>query len=176
MPTTAPDVLVEANRPAGFPAPGPIGEVIVKQYPACREVISAASPGESDQMFESLFKHISSKRIPMTSPVVITWTADGPPREHSMAFVYGSPATGKVGTDGDLQVADEPAMTVLSVGVRGGYDSEHFQAGMKQIQTFLAGHAGDYFVDGPPRYLGYNSPFVPAFMRYGEVQIPVARR
>lgn len=29
---------------------------------------------------------------------------------------------------------------------------------------------------GPPRSLAYNSPFVPGFVKYSEVQIPVARR
>lgn len=29
---------------------------------------------------------------------------------------------------------------------------------------------------GEARYLGYNSPFVPSFLRYGEVQIPIRSR
>ena len=29
-------------------------------------------------------------------------------------------------------------------------------------------------VVGPPRYLAYNSPFVPGFLKFGEVQLPVA--
>ena len=29
-------------------------------------------------------------------------------------------------------------------------------------------------VVGPPRYLAHNSPFVPGFLKFGEVQLPVA--
>jgi hypothetical protein len=165
----------EAARPEGFPPPGPIGQVLVKQYPPCRMVVATAKPGDPDDMFMSLFRHISSNKIPMTSPVVITWTGTDPPKESSMAFVYGSRKVGTPGRDGDVTVVDVDEMTVLSVGVRGGYDASHFQAGMKQLQDYLAAHAGAYFVSGPPRYLGYNSPFVPPFARYGEVQLPVGR-
>jgi hypothetical protein len=172
-PTTRPEVLVEARLPDGFPPPGVVGQVVVKQYPACRVVRVKAGNGGADGMFGSLFNHISSNKIPMTSPVVLTWTGGNPPRESSMAFVYGSPKTGRPGPDGDVEVVDVPAVTVISVGVRGDYDAAHFDSGMKQLQDFLAGHAGQYSIQGPPRYLAYNSPFVPWFAKFGEVQIPV---
>jgi hypothetical protein len=90
-----------------------------------------------------------------------------------MAFVYADPGVGKTEEDGNIEVVDLPAVTVLSVGVRGSYDRARFEEGMVKIGAWLAAHPGEYTAAGPPRFLGYNSPFVPWFMRYGEVQLPV---
>ena len=38
------------------------------------------------------------------------------------------------------------------------------------------GSKADYERAGEPRFLGYNSPFVPPWQQYGEAQIPVKRR
>ena len=52
------------------------------------------------------------------------------------------------------------AMTDRTVAQFGGLD-------------ILVNNAG---IEGPPRMLAYNSPFVPWFAKYSEVQIPVARK
>jgi hypothetical protein len=187
-PTSKPFLFNEAGIPAGFPPPGPVGVVMIKQYPVCREarVKAAASEqdsgeqasGEQGSMFMSLFNHIKTNDIPMTSPVEMTW--DTPTTQLSqdaklvaMAFVYGRPTTGKPGMQGKVDVVDLPAQTFVSIGVRGGYNQKNLKAAVDQLRTWLAARPGEYTVTGLPRYLGYNSPFVPPFMRFGEVQLPV---
>jgi len=162
----------EAQLPQGFPPPGPIGQVIVKNYPACRAATVAASDvngAGQDDMFRPLFDHIQRENIAMTAPLQMdfewvnvpagsTQPSAKPPT--AMSFVYRSPRTGKPGKDGIVTVRDLPAVTVISVGVRGSYNAEHFDYGLKAITDWLRIHPNSYRVVGPPRFLGYNSPFV----------------
>lgn len=182
-----PFLVHEAALPKGFPPAGPIGVVILKSYPSYRLAkveAGALSHGGQDQMFQTLFNHIQKEDIAMTAPVEMGFArpSDTAPTNRpvahpptSMGFPYADPMVGKTETDGDVRVVDMPAVTVLSVGVRGSYDHVRFDEGMKAIDVFLDQHPGEYEVTGPPRFLGYNSPFVPWFMRYGEVQLPVNR-
>jgi hypothetical protein len=134
-------------------------------------------------MFRSLFQHISSNDIPMTSPVDMTYD-DGDAsggqddgvgdRMTGMAFLYRTPDLGPVGTDGVVRVEDIPPRAYASIGVRGSYSPAHYSAGLVRVRGWLAGQSG-WKADGPSRFLGYNSPFVPWFWRYGEVQVPVVR-
>ena len=175
-PTSQPFVIPEAALPTGFPKPGPVGVVILKQYPACREArVDAPSDGQ-DSMFMSLFNHIKTNNISMTAPVEMTWEEPKPDQETrpvAMAFIYGQPTTGAVGTQGSVQVKDIPPQIVVSIGVRGGYNQQHLNASLNKLNDFLAVKPFRYRVVGPPRYLSYNSPFVPWFMKFGEVQLPV---
>ena len=177
----SPFLFREAKLPKGFPPPGPVGQVIVKDYPEARAAVvhSAAVGKEADEgrMFRSLFNHIKSHEIAMSAPVEITWSpspeknADAEPV--AMAFFYGEPNIGQPGSDGTVEVLDMHPLKVVSVGVRGSYNREHFGAALDQLHAWLAAHPSKYIVTGPPRYLGYNSPFVPWFLRYGEVQLPI---
>ncbi len=131
-------------------------------------------------MFMSLFNHIKTNDIPMTSPVEMTYVIDNSkdPAEPdaklvAMAFVYGQPTTGAPGTQGKVKVVDVPAVTVLSIGVRGGYSQSNLTRALDKLNQWPDLTSGRYRITGPARYLGYNSPFVPPFMRFGEVQLPV---
>jgi hypothetical protein len=127
----------------------------------------------SGPIFRALFRHIKSHGIAMTAPVEMTYRADAPAgAPASMAFLYGAPALGQTGKQGEVEVLDVPPRTVLSVAVRGGYGAS-FEKGLEQLHEWLAHHPGRYQTSGEPRFLGYNSPFVPWFLRVGEVQIPV---
>ena len=177
-----PFMLHEAKLPDGFPEAGPVGEVIVKTYPPCRlaTVAGADLPGKGqDRMFMPLFNHIQKEKISMTSPVVMDFAATpadaAPLPPIAMSFVYGNEQIGQTGKDGIVRIHDLPAMTVLSVGVRGSYDGKNFDNGMSAINQWLASHPKTYTVVRTPRFLGYNSPFVPWFLRFGEVQVPVER-
>ncbi len=177
--TRTPFMFREAAVPEGWPAPTPVGEVQVKHYPAYRAAIAAspvdAAPTQNDS-FSRLFNHIKRSDIAMTAPVEMVYE-DGPdetPRMRSMAFLYRDTTLGEPGNDQDIEVRDMPAQTVLSIGVRGRYTDERMRANLKALEQWLAEHQGQWKSDGPPRYFGYNSPFVPWFMRYGEVQVPIA--
>lgn len=175
-PVEVPYVVKEAGLPVGYPPPGPVGRIIVKHYPAYRAAVQQAMTPEGRKtpngMFSPLFNHIKKNDIAMTAPVEMTYN-EGETQPMSMAFLYGDPAWGKTGQDATVQVVDLPPLTVISIGLRGGYDQENFQRGLAQLQQWLKDHPGRYTQAGPARYLGYNSPFIPGFFKYGEVQIPV---
>lgn len=192
----------EADLPKGFPPPGPVGEVVVKDYPAYRAARTSMAAAGQNGAFRVLFNHIQSHDIPMTAPVEMTYRreADGkaapqgpttkPTTEPvatkpadgagdlapaAMAFLYATTDVGKGGKDGDVDVVDVPALTVVSVGVRGSYTAERMAGALKRVDAWLARHK-EYSADGPPRYLGYNSPFNLPWMLYGEVQVPVKKQ
>jgi hypothetical protein len=47
--------------------------------------------------------------------------------------------------------------------------------GMTTLKAWLAAHP-EWSAAGPPRMLAYNSPFVPWFLKFAEVQVPLTRR
>lgn len=173
-------MIKEAKLPAGFPPPGKVGQVMVKRYPAYRAArvqSERVANGGLNEMFGPLFNHIKRRGIEMTSPVEITYALgpveDGEAKPAQMAFLYGTPETGEAGSDGIVEVLDVGEMTVASVAVRGSYNSRTYRLGMEQLRRWLDENRGRYEADGRPRFLGYNSPFVPWFMKLGEVQVPV---
>jgi hypothetical protein len=186
-----PLMVSEAALPEGFPPPGPVNTVIVKTYPAHR--LARATQGRAaDGMFMKLFRHIERNKIAMTAPVVMDWPGDeaadaaAPPAEkparrggqpEAMAFLYGKATIGAAGADpadAAVVVEDVPETTVVSIGLRGGYDEATLDRGVEKLRAFLAEHP-EWTAAGPPRSLAYNSPFVPAFAKYSEAQIPVVQ-
>ena len=172
-----PMMVSEAKLPAGFPAPGPVGEVIVKTYPAHRLARTTTAAGGDDRMFMRLFGHIKRNDIAMTAPVTMDW--DGEPAERggpeSMAFLYAKPELGTAGpdpADAAVVVEDVPEATVVSIGLRGSYGEKTFRKGAEQLDAWLAEHA-EWEPAGPPRMLAYNSPFVPGLLKYSEIQRPI---
>lgn len=128
-----------------------------------------------DPMFRSLFNHINSRDIAMTAPVDVTY-ADDPQRPEAltaMAFLYRTPTQGVAETNGSVVVKDQPAQTYASLGLRGNYTGSHITDAIATLDAWLAKNDDTWQPVGPPRYLGYNGPFTPAFLRYGEVQRPV---
>jgi arylsulfatase A-like enzyme len=186
-----PLMVSEAALPAGFPAPGPVDRVIVKTYPAHR-LARATAGAAANGMFMKLFRHIERNKIAMTAPVVMDWPAAGDadggagadggvgPRAkqrepEAMAFLYREPSIGAAGADPAdpaVVVADVPETVVVSIGLRGGYGEDTVNRGLEKLREWLAAHP-EWTVAGPPRSLGYNSPFVPDFAKYSEAQIPV---
>ena len=189
-----PFLFREAKLPQAFPPPSPVGEVVIQNYPPARlarvRAVEAGRSGSPNDMFGPLFNHIKRNDIAMTAPVEIEYaaasstpldgSAQGPTqrRSASMAFVYADPSLGRAGpdpADGRVVVEDVPALTVLSVGMRGGYTERNLAAGLEKLEAWMAANPGRLRAVGPPRYLAYNSPFVPGFLKFGEVQLPVER-
>lgn len=160
--------LVEADLPEGYPAPGPVGEVVIKKYPAYR---AAWADGDRDRgTFMTLFDHIKRNDIAMTAPVEMTMDDDGRSMR-AMAFLYGQRAWGPTGTDGRVMVRDMSAATFVSIGMRGRMSDADRAWALAQLRQRI--EADGLEVVGPVRVLGYNSPMVPNAMKYSEVQIPV---
>lgn len=169
-----------APTPAGWPATTPVDAVEIRRYPVTRAAMVSQAPradDESGPMFMQLFRHIDRNAIEMTAPVAMGYDSSAAePRLVSMAFLYRSTELGAAGRDGPVEIRDLPSETFASVGVRGGYDRDNFLAGLARVEAWLAEHGDAWQRSGPPRYLGYNGPFVLPFMRYGEVQVPVVPR
>jgi len=174
-----PWMFSEASLPVGFPQPGPINEVVVKDYPAYR-LAKVTSSGKENGMFMQLFRHIERNEIAMTAPVEMSWHAeDGRLAKipEAMAFLYAAPTIGQAGgdpKDPQVVVDDIPEITVVSIALRGSYDASTFDRGYKQLQAWLADHP-EWVAEGEPRTMAYNSPFVPGFAKVSEVQIAVRR-
>ena len=157
---------MEASLPEGFPGPGPVGRIVVKEYPRYR-----AARAEGGNSFWTLFQHIKKNDVQMTAPVEMTMNDDM--REMDMAFLYEGPKQGEAGMDGRVQVLDLEPLTVLSIGMRGGRD----KATVRQAKAWIEEHMEreGWSRSGSWRMLGYNSPMVPMAQRYWELQIPVSR-
>lgn len=167
---SSPMLVSEANQPKGFPAPGVVGKVIVKTYPSHRLARVEDNAGSDNSMFMKLFNHIKRNDIAMTSPVQM-----GENRK-SMAFLYGTSELGLPGPDPkdpSVIVEDIPEIQVISVGLRGSYSKTTTEKGIKLLREWLASHP-EWKESGSPRTLGYNSPFVPSFLKYSETQIPIS--
>lgn len=161
--------LVEANLPEGYPAPGPVGEIVVKTYPAYRAAWADGDRGRGT--FMTLFNHIKKNDIAMTAPVEMTMDEDGRSMQ-AMAFLYGEREWGPVGTDGRVEVKDMAAAKFVSIGMRGRMSDEDRSWAIGQLRDHIK--AKGLKAVGPMRVLGYNSPMVPNAMKYSEIQIPVA--
>jgi hypothetical protein len=182
--TDKPWLVSEANLPEGYPAAGPVDEVVLKTYPAHR-LARVRSDGGTDGMFWKLFNHIKRNDIAMTAPVEMSWggkaavaDAGGKPagEPNAMAFLYRQPTLGEAGADPEdasVLVEDIPEVKVVSIGLRGSYGKKTFLRGYEKLTAWLAEHP-EWQAAGSPRTLGYNSPMVPGFMKFSEVQIPIA--
>ena len=174
-----PWMFSEANLPVGFPQPGPINEVVIKDYPAYR-LAKVTSAGKENGMFMQLFRHIERNKIAMTAPVEMSWHAeDGRLAENPemMAFLYAAPTIGQAGGDPKdprVVVDDIQPIKVVSIALRGSYDASTFERGYKQLQAWLADHP-EWVAEGEPRTMAYNSPFVPGFAKVSEVQLAIRR-
>lgn len=169
-----------APLPEGWPELTPVGEVALREYPAVRAAVveddaAASSEEVRSPLFMQLFRHIQAEDIAMTAPVAMGY-ADDAVRMESMAFLYRHTGQGATGPAGAVEVRDSAPATFASVGVRGDYDDETFAEGKALLDAWLAAPERAWVPAGPPRFLGYNGPFVPWFLRYGEVQVPVTRR
>ena len=163
-----------APLPEGWPELTPVGDVEIRKYPTYRAAVVTEKNGRSGTtpMFRALFQHISTNDIPMTSPVDMSYEATDSDRMTGMAFLYRTPELGPIGTDGVVRVEDVAPRAYASTGVRGSYSEAHHREGLERVEEWISKQSS-WKADGPSRYLGYNSPFVPWFWRYGEVQVPV---
>ncbi|MEM6393036.1 MAG: heme-binding protein [Planctomycetota bacterium] len=175
-----------ASLALDFPEPSPVGEFVVKTYPAYRAAIA-----QGGNAFWPLFNHIKRNDIQMTTPVAMPMSDPPPapgseaeqtpepsgeaPERVAMIFLYEHPEQGTVGVDpadDRVEVIDYPPLTVASYAYRG-------QATQQQMAEFLAlidaniATRPDLTPAGPPRLLGYNGPSVPRNQRFFELQRPV---
>jgi hypothetical protein len=181
-------MLVEAPLPVGYPAPTPPGMIELKTYPVVRRAEYTASGSSNFGMnvgFWPLFNHIKDRDIAMTSPVEMDYRPEGerapldPMKDATgswtMSFLYRSTDLGPTGDAGRVKVVDHPEMTVIAIGMRGGYGMGTMNAGLEKLQEWFASQ-DQWEPAGNPRGLNYNGPQVPMRSKWSEVQVPVRRR
>ncbi|MEM9539361.1 MAG: heme-binding protein [Cyanobacteria bacterium P01_E01_bin.42] len=174
-----------APLPEDFPPPTPDGTIEIKEYPPYRAA-SYRDRGRLSQAasraFSPLFQHISANEISMTSPVEARYprstleaTTPEDVGETEVFFLYRNTDTNPENVASDIQIRDIPAMTVVSLGFRGGYDYENYAGRLARLQEWLEAHP-EYEIAGEPRRFFYDGPFVPDALKRGEVQIPIRLR
>jgi hypothetical protein len=173
-----------APLPEGFPPPTAEGNIELKQYPTYRAAtvqVTGDLANASSRGFSPLFRHISSNDISMTAPVETrypTATLQGGAAvqgEAAVSFLYRSLDIVPQEVAQDVQVEDISPMTVVSIGVRGGYDYDIYTRSIDRLQAWLLEHP-DYTVAGPPRRFFYDGPYIPDPLKRSDIQIPVQRR
>lgn len=179
---------VTTPLPQGYPQPTPPGAVELKRYPNARRA-EYASSGNSEfgrnLAFWPLFNHIKKHDIAMTSPVEMDFKSREPKvlgaapvagdKRWTMSFLYRTPDMNAPGQEGKVSVVDIPAVTVISVGVRGPYSEEALDDALNTLMTVLTDYP-DWRPAGAPRALYYNGPDTAPANLWGEVQIPVVVR
>jgi len=181
-------MVVEAPLPAGYPAPTPPGMIELKTYPVVRRAEYSAKGSTNFGMnvgFWPLFNHIKDRDIAMTSPVEMDYRPEGErtpldPMEDAggswtMSFLYRTTDLGPTGEDGRIKVVDLPELTVVSIGMRGGYGMGTVNAGLEKLREWFASQ-DQWEPAGHPRGLNYNGPQVPMRNKWSEVQVPVKRK
>lgn len=170
-----------APLPEGFPPPTADGEIEIKQYPEYRAAtvqVSGNLANASSQGFSPLFRHISNNDISMTAPVETRYPTTTLQQDSStegnaaVSFLYRSLEIVPQEVAQNVEVEDIPAMTVVSIGVRGGYSYGIYTGAIQQLQTWLAEHP-EYEVTGSPRRFFYDGPFIPNPLKRSDIQIPI---
>jgi hypothetical protein len=174
-----------APLPEGFPSPTADSEIEVKQYPAYRSAtvqVKGDLESASSRGFSPLFRHISDNDISMTAPVEARYPAStlqanaASQGNTAVSFLYRSLDIVPKEVEQDVQVDDIPPMTVVSFGVKGGYDyGIIYTKGIERLQGWLAAHP-EYTVTGAPRRFFYDGPFVPDVLKRSDIQIPVQQK
>lgn len=156
----------EAELPKGFPTYTPVGVVEVKEYPAYRMAVAGK--------FWTLFLHIQSNNIPMTTPVEMKYSANrsGKYSQQSMAFLYGKDGLGELGKKGKVDVVDVEPVTVVAIGVRGRRNQTSVDRAHQYLMQWIEAHP-DHVASGSLRVMGYNSPMVRQADSFFEVQVPI---
>lgn len=168
----------EAPLPVDYPPPGPVGEVIEKQYPVTRSYSAAG-----DGAFMECFAYLAAHHHKMTAPVVVEYkpnlvkgTDQGrsgmPIPVQRMHFLLERNSLDEPKEAGTVQVADIPPLRVLSIAQRGPITMEEIKAAQNKLSAKLKSleqtrSAGQY------RILGYNSPMIPREKNFWEVQLPI---
>jgi hypothetical protein len=146
------------------------GKVEVKNLPA-HVTIEAAGGGDyferGNDLFRRLFRYIDRNKISMTVPV------EADIDTAAMRFYVGAAERDRIPANWDgVTRINVPARTVVSAGLRGGYNRENFQKAVARAEAWLGQNPG-WVRAGEPYAVYWSGPFTPGFMKRSEVHIPV---
>ena len=143
----------------------------IKRLPAgsiLRTSMSGNYFDENNNLFRRLFDTINRNRVPMTVPV------EAKMKPGTMVF-YLDAASAK---RRDLQLAQGvvrqslPPRTVASIGIRGGYTRESYEANLAKLRTWLKTQP-KWRAAGEPYVVYWNGPFTLAPFKRSEIHGPV---
>ncbi len=148
-----------------------VGVCETKVLPAARLMLAASTTsyfGSNNRLFGKLFRYIQSNNIPMTAPVeariqpgVMIFYCDN--LSAKRADLKDTP---------EIKLQSVPERTVASIGIRGGYTQEAYEANLTKLRDWLKTRP-DLKSVGEPYGVYWDSPFVPGFLKRSEVHIPV---
>ncbi len=157
----------------GFPEPGPLGEIQIKEYPKYRMAV-AEKGWFQFSTFYTLFNHIQNNDIAMTIPVEMKYEEQPNDVDNvDMGFIYENPDTGKPQKDGSVVVRDFPPIKVVTVGLKGSRNDSDIHSAAKTLKQWLNVIHPEYEIAGKLRVMAYNSPRIPREKNYYEVQYPI---
>ena len=161
--------LARANE-AAYPMTA-AGFCEIKRLPA-GSILRTSMPGnyfdENNNLFRRLFDTINRNRVPMTVPV------EAKMKPGTMVF-YLDAASAK---RRDLQLPQGvvrqslPPRTVASIGIRGGYTRESYEANLAKLRTWLKTQPR-WRAAGEPYVVYWHGPFTPPPFKRSEVHVPV---
>ena len=145
----------------------------IKTLPA-GTILSTSSRGEYFQenngLFMRLFRTINDNKVPMTVPV------EAKMKPGTMVFYLDRASSQRK----DLRLPEGvsrkslPARTVASIGIRGGYTRESYEANLARLRAWLKTQK-KYRVVGEPYAVYWNGPFTLAPFKRSEVHLPVQK-
>ncbi len=146
------------------------GKVELKNLPE-QVAVEASGAGDyfgrNNDLFRRLFRYIDGNQIAMTVPV------EAEIDSASMRFFVGPSQQSRMPRQWDgVARRTLPARTVVSAGVRGGYNRQNFLEGAARAESWLKQNPG-WVRAGDPYAVYWNGPFVPGFLKRSEVHIPV---
>jgi len=153
-------------------APTAVDTFEVKTLPAGM-LLEAEGTGDyfraNNGLFGRLFRYLSGHDIAMTTPVEARI-------EPAAMYFWVAPAEqAKARGDKDgVRVITRPAQTVASLGARGGYSRENFNATRERLLAWIETQS-DLKAIGPAYAVFWHGPFVPWFAKRYEVHVPIAR-
>lgn len=114
---------------------------------------------------------VKSEKIAMTAPVTRTTTEEG---AWTVAFVMPdnwTMDTLPVPNNPDVAIREVPGELMATVKFSGIGREQVFQQKQAALEAWIAEQG--YEMNGPPRFAGYDAPYVPGPFRRNEVMIPV---
>ena len=150
----------------------PAGTIEIKTLPA-RKMLVADAPGDpfADRgaPFRKLFAYIRANRVAMSTPV------EASAATNTLVFFVGCAQTNQpLASTAEVTVQTLPEITVVSIGLRGGYSRARFDQGLARLRKWLACQR-EWSASGEPYAVYWNSPFVPSFLKKSEVHLPLTR-
>ena len=150
-----------------------VGEIEIKRLPASTLVSSCSSRdyfAQDNRLFMPLFRFLKQNDLAMTTPV----ESQIQPGQMFFHIPDTGPLSELILAEG-LKLHSFEERLVASIGARGSYSEENFNAAKAKLLHWLEGQT-EYLAESTQvRGVFWNSPMVPFFLKRFEVHVPVSK-